>query len=154
KDALTGTTDYAHLAELAVKVLDVPTVVRSPSPKPLAMSFAPLTRIRVAEPFEQLRDVSDKILAATGERPRIFLATLGSAADFNARATFAKNFFEAGGIEVTRDEGFKSVGDMVKAFTNSGAEIACLCSSDEVYLRDAAQAAKGLTDGGARHLYL
>ena len=35
----------------------------------------------------------------TGARPKIFLANLGTIADFTARATFAKNFFEAGGIE-------------------------------------------------------
>ena len=39
------------------------------------------------------------LLAETGARPKIFLANLGTPADFTARATFAKNFFEAGGIE-------------------------------------------------------
>ena len=39
------------------------------------------------------------MLAKTGARPKIFLANLGTLAEFTARATFAKNFFEAGGIE-------------------------------------------------------
>ena len=64
-----------------------------------AVIAAALPRIRLAEPFERLRDASDKILAQTGARPKVFLATLGKPADFNARANFAKNFFEAGGIE-------------------------------------------------------
>ena len=54
--------------------------------------------MRLAEPFEQLRDASDRMLAQTGARPKIFLANLGMPADFTARASFAKNFFEAGGI--------------------------------------------------------
>ncbi len=58
-----------------------------------------LPRIRLAEPFEQLRDASDRALAATGARPTVFLANLGKLSDFTARTLFAKNFFEAGGIE-------------------------------------------------------
>ena len=64
-----------------------------------ATPIAPLPAIRLAEPFEALRDASDRLLAATGARPKVFLANLGTPADFTARATFAKNFFEAGGIE-------------------------------------------------------
>src|SRR6516225_862544 len=51
--------------------------------------------LRLAEPFEALRDGSDRMLERTGVRPKIFLANLGKAADFTARATYAKNFFEA-----------------------------------------------------------
>ena len=59
----------------------------------------PLPRIRLAEPFEALRDASDRMLEKTGARPKVFLANLGKPSDFTARATFAKNFYEAGGIE-------------------------------------------------------
>ena len=65
-----------------------------------------MPRIRLAEPFEKLRDASDRALAKTGKRPKIFLANLGTPAEFNARATFAKNFFEAGGIEAVTNDGF------------------------------------------------
>ena len=37
-----------------------------------------------------------------------FLANLGTLAEFTTRATFAKNFFEAGGIEVVTNEEFPS----------------------------------------------
>ena len=46
------------------------------------------------------------ICARTGTRPRVFLANLGPIAAFTARATFAKNFFEAGGIEAITNDGF------------------------------------------------
>src|SRR5207248_4957445 len=96
-----------------------------------------LPRIRLAEPFEALRDASDRILAATGARPKIFLANLGTPADFTARATFAKNFFEAGGIEAVTNDGFESRDGLIAAFRTSGAKLACLCSSNEVYAREA-----------------
>ena len=50
------------------------------------------------------------MLGATGARPKIFLANLGKLADFTARATFAKNFFEAGGIEAMTNDGFAERG--------------------------------------------
>ncbi len=50
-------------------------------------------------------------LAKTGARPKVFLANLGTPSDFTARATFAKNFFEAGGIEAVSNDGFKDQAD-------------------------------------------
>ena len=35
-----------------------------------------------------------------GSRPRVFLVTMGPVAHYTARATYSKNFFEAGGFEV------------------------------------------------------
>ena len=79
--------------------------------------------------FEALRDKSDTTLKASGARPKIFLANLGTAADFTARATFAKSFFETGGIEALDTQGFADPGALATAFKASGADIACLCSS-------------------------
>jgi methylmalonyl-CoA mutase len=152
RDALTGTSDYPDLAEMPVKVLGVKPVV--PAPSPLAITFPTLPRMRLAEPFEHLRDASDTMLAATGTRPKIFLANLGEVADFNTRAMFAKNFFESGGIETVTNEGFSSLADMVATFKMSGATIACLCSSDEIYGREATDTAKALAASGAKHLFL
>jgi methylmalonyl-CoA mutase len=45
-------------------------------------------------------------------------------------------------------------GDLAGAFTSSGAALACLCSSDEVYANEAAAAARALTSAGAKHIYL
>jgi methylmalonyl-CoA mutase len=144
RDPLTGTTEFPHLSENAVKVLQVaPHVVPVSSEKSLPC-------IRLAAPYEALRDTSDAILKATGTRPKVFLATLGKPADYVARATFAKNFFEAGGIEAIEFAG----GDLAAAFRQSDAKFACLCSSDEVYAREADEAARVLASTGARHIYL
>jgi methylmalonyl-CoA mutase len=150
---LTGTSEFPNLEEAPVTVLDM-AAVEVPSPGASAITFPALPRIRLAEPFEQLRDASDRILAKTGRRPQVFLATLGRLSDFSARATFASNFFAAGGIEAATHEGFADQAAMVAAFKRSGAKLACLCSSDEVYAREAAEAAKALSAAGASHIHL
>jgi methylmalonyl-CoA mutase len=108
-----------------------------------------LPRVRLAEPFETLRDASDLILEKTGTRPKVFLANLGKISDFTARAMFAKNLYEAGGIEAVTNDGFGDQAEMLAAFKASGAKLACLCSSDKVYEAQAAAAAKALSSAGA-----
>ncbi len=147
KDALTGTSDYPNLGEASVKVLDVARVAAPPLA--LAVTFEPLPSLRMAEPYERLRDASDRLLKKTGARPKVFLANLGTPSDFTARSTFAKNFYEAGGIEALSNDGFKDRAAMLAAFKASGAKLACLCSSDKVYEAQAADAAKALTAAGA-----
>ncbi len=152
KDVLTGTSDYPNLAETQVAVLDLRPVPLSP---PVAnIKYPPLLPIRLAEPFERLREASDRMLARTGARPKVFLANLGTVAEFTARASFAKTFFEAGGIEAVSNDGFASRDAMIAALKASGAKLACVCSTDEVYSREAADAAKALAQAGATHIYL
>jgi methylmalonyl-CoA mutase len=123
--------------------------------KPIALAsygdakirFDALGPMRLAAPFEALRNRSDEILKGTGARPKVFLACLGTAADFTARATFAKNFFETAGIEALE-------GSLSAAFKESGAALACLCSSDKIYADQALETAKLLQAAGAKHIYL
>jgi len=116
--------------------------------------FDALAPMRLAAPFEALRDKSDEKLKATGARPKIFLANLGTAVDFTARATFAKSFFETGGIEAIDTQGFADPAALTAAFKTSGAAIVCLCSSDKAYAEHAVAAAKALQAAGAKHIYL
>jgi methylmalonyl-CoA mutase len=96
-----------------------------------------------------LRDKSDAMLARTGARPKVFVAAVGKVSDFTSRATFARNFYEAGGIEAVNGEGASSLSELIAEFESSGAKFACLCSSDQVYALEAEAAAKALTDSGA-----
>ena len=148
KDALTGTSDYPNLGEKLPAVLDVAPVM-APKEGTAALTVEPLPRVRLAEPYEALRDTSDKILAKTGARPKVFLANLGKISDFTARAMFAKNFYEAGGVEAVSNDGFPDQAAMVAAFKASGARLACLCSSDKVYEAQAVTAARALAAAGA-----
>ena len=144
KDAIVGTSDFPDLNEDTVRVL-------SPSsPAEIATPVGALPRIRLAEPFERLRDRSDDYLAAHGSRPKVFLACLGRPADFNARASFAKSLFEAGGIEAVEASG----DNLRQRFMDSGAALACLCSSDKLYASEAVATAKALVAAGAKYIYL
>ena len=143
-DSLVGTSDFPDLAEGEVEVLALPRLAA------LSTDGRALSPIRLAEPFERLRDRSDLYRAKHGARPKVFLACLGGPADFNARASFAKSLFEAGGIEAVEGNG----GNLAERFTDSGAKLACLCSSDKVYEREATAAAEALTKAGAKRLYL
>jgi len=89
------------------------------------------------------------MLAQTGARPRIFLANLGRLSDFTARAGFAKNFFEAGGIEAVTNDGLRAAMRWSRV-KGSGARLACLCASDAVYASEAVAAAHALAAAGAR----
>jgi len=151
RDMLTGTNEFPNIQETAPSVLDVAPVKYSVG-GPVAVTMAALPHIRLAEPFERLRDASDKIQARSGARPKIFLAALGKPAEFNARANFARNFFEAGGIEAIG--GGEAPSPLVDAFKASDSQIACLCGSDKGYDSDAAGAAAALKAAGARHIYL
>ncbi|MGZ5844980.1 MAG: methylmalonyl-CoA mutase, partial [Xanthobacteraceae bacterium] len=152
KDALTGTTEFPNLAEAPVQVLDLKPV---PLGTPVAnITYPALKPIRFAEPFERLRDASDLMLANTGARPKIFLANLGTIAEFTARASFAKTFFEAGGIEAATNDGFPNREAMIAAFKASGVKLACLCSADAIYEHGAIDAAGALKAAGAAHIYL
>jgi methylmalonyl-CoA mutase len=152
-DVLTGATEFPNLDEPGVHVLEVGPSV-PPSYGEAAINFEALPPMRLAAPFELLRDNSDRMLEKTGSRPKVFLANLGAPADFTARATFAKSFFETGGIEAAPSDGASGPAALASAFKASGAALACLCSSDSVYAETAAAAAQALQAAGASHIYL
>ncbi len=147
KDTLTGTSDYPNIHEAPVDVL---------APRPAQSASAPnaLSPHRDAESFEALRDLADAYRARTGHAPSVFLANLGPISAFTARTTFAKNFFEAGGIEALGNDGFASIAEMIEAYKSSGAALVCLCSSDSFYAENAVHSAEALDAAGARHIYL
>jgi len=153
KDVLTGASEFPSLHEARADILDAKPVT-PPSYGEARIKFDALTPIRLAAPFEKLRDTSDTILKATGARPKVFLANLGTPADFTARATFAKSFFETGGIEAIDSLGFSDPAVLATAFKGSDAVFVCLCSSDAVYATHAAEAARALQVTGAKHIYL
>jgi methylmalonyl-CoA mutase len=153
KEVLTGATEFPNLHEVPVAVLKAKPVALAPSGE-AKFKFDALSPIRLAAPFEALRDRSDQILKQRGARPKVFLANLGTPADFTARATFAKSFFETGGIEAIDTEGFTDPAALAALFRTSGAALACLCSSDKVYAGQATAAAKALQAAGAKHIYL
>ncbi|WP_435211792.1 methylmalonyl-CoA mutase family protein [Streptomyces sp. bgisy034] len=133
REPVTGVSEFPNLAEQPVE--------REPAPEPRSGG---LPRVRRDEAYEALRARSDAHLAATGSRPRIFLAALGPAAAHTARLTFASNLFQAGGIEPVTGG----------TFAESGATEVCLCSSDAVYEEQAEAVTGQLKGAGASHVSL
>ncbi|QXV59831.1 methylmalonyl-CoA mutase family protein [Amycolatopsis sp. TNS106] len=136
RDPITGVSEFPNLTEK--------TVVRD------AVEELPdggLPRHRYAEAFEALRDRAD----AHPSRPRVFLATLGPVAAHTARASFAANLFQAGGIEAVNPGAPE---DVIAEFRASGTKIACLCGSNTSYAEEADSVAKALKEAGATSVLL
>ncbi|MCX4734072.1 methylmalonyl-CoA mutase small subunit [Streptomyces sp. NBC_01363] len=146
KEPITGVSEFPQLAERPVE--------REPAPAVPAEASGGLPRVRRDEAFEALRARSDAHLAATGQRPKVFLAALGPAAAHTARASFAANLFQAGGIEPVHDPVSVDATTAADAFKASGATVACLCSSDALYTEQAAAVAEALGSAGALRVFL
>ncbi|MGI5330071.1 methylmalonyl-CoA mutase family protein [Actinomadura nitritigenes] len=135
KAPLTGVSEFPNIAETLPE--------RDAAP---ARPGGGLPVVTYAQDFEALRDRSDAHAEATGARPKVFLATLGPIAVHTARASFAANLFQAGGIE--------TVTGAPEEFAASGTTVACICSSDKLYEEQAAGAARALKDAGAVKVWL
>jgi methylmalonyl-CoA mutase len=115
----------------------------------------PALRIeRLAQPFENLRDIADRALASAGKRPAAFLVNLGPIPEHKARAGFAQNYFEAGGFVTLGNDGFSDPEAAAEAFVQSGAQVAVLCSSDSVYAELAVKTAEALVRREAKVIAL
>ena len=143
KNGLVGTSRFANLSAPSHRVLDVH---RRPDP---ARSEGALPSLRDAAPFEALRDRAEAN-AATGVRPAVNLATLGTTAASSARATEAVNFLATAGIAAvvaTADQAATT------ASANAGAaRVACLCGTDAAYIEHGEFALAALRRSGARYV--
>jgi len=168
KDPLTGINEFPNISENDVvrEVVDITAVKKAAAERAgsetvsslfeggEATTVTPMPVHRLPEEFEALRDASDAYKAKTGARPKIFLVNLGKVAQHTARATYAKNFFEAGGIEAISNDGFSDADAAAKAFEESEAEIAILCGTDGQYEEMVADFAPAIKGSGAKALFL
>ncbi|NBC21329.1 MAG: methylmalonyl-CoA mutase [Alphaproteobacteria bacterium] len=170
KDEITGVSAFPTLEEVEAPVTRPDFESRAEAVSPDALSqlvpvlaaregevemAEPFFPIRLAEPFERLRDHAEKKTHQTGQRPAVFLATLGPLAEHTARADYARGFFAAGGIDAAEaPEVPADIAEMVAAFRASGCRLAVLCGADKRYGEEAASAAKALKEAGVQRLYL
>ncbi len=97
------------------------------------LRITPLRPVRVSEAFESLRDASDRYLAAHGQRPRAFMANLGTVAEHTTRATWIANALAAGGIEGLEHHGFANAAEAARLFGASGAGLVVISGPDGLY---------------------
>jgi methylmalonyl-CoA mutase len=111
--ALVGVNNYPSVTE------------KTPEAElPAAEPTGPLPRVRVAEPFEQIRRRTAEHARATGRYPKVLLLKRGDLKMKGARSNFCFNFFGCAGF------------DMVEAeeYGGTDADLIILCSSDPEYL--------------------
>ena len=132
-EAITGVSEFPNLTE------------KLPERQPAAELHAGggLPRVRAAQEYEALRDAAD----AAGQRPQVYLATIGPIARHTARASFAGNLFQAGGLATPAGDGAGDLGA-------TGTTVACICGTDKDYAEQAAGLAAALKDAGATHVWL
>jgi methylmalonyl-CoA mutase len=129
----------ASLAEL--------TTALAGSPEPTRIEALP--SLREAEPFEALRDASDRHAARTGHRPSAFLAGVGPLSENRARADFVRNLLAAGGVETIGNEAFEDAPTAAGGFGDAVSSTAVICSTDERYPDLVPRLARALKEAGA-----
>lgn len=142
KHPLTGVSEFPDISEAA--------------PAPLSTADVPTGPIRAVVPRRHADAVEAQRARADAKatRPTVFLATLGTPAVHTARATFAKNLFEVGGIQAIVPEGFETAEEAAIAYAASGARIACICSSDDRYKEQAVSVAQAIKAEHPARLFL
>jgi methylmalonyl-CoA mutase len=137
KAPITGVSAHADLAELSAEV-----AIGAPEREAFARAQGALAPIRLAEPFEHLRDLSDALLGSTGARPKVYLAALGPEARHRRRVQFMREWLEVGGFEAVYDGEARTAEEAAARCKASGALLVCLCGSDEAYAEQADAFAK------------
>jgi methylmalonyl-CoA mutase len=112
-----------------------------------AVQISAMIQHRLGEAFEVLRDASDTALAANERRPTVFIAQIGTPADYTARVVFSKSYFAAGGIVAVEAE--VDTSGVGSAYRESGADFALICSSDTLYKSEAEACARALKAAGS-----
>jgi methylmalonyl-CoA mutase len=93
----------------------------------------PICAQRGTVPFERLRAAANAFATRTGQRPQVFLATMGPLAQHKGRADFATAFLGVGGFEAVYPLGFDSTDEAAEVALASGAKAVVICSTDATY---------------------
>ena len=149
KSPITGVSAHADLAEPRVDV-----ALGAPKRETLTPVEGALAPIRLAEPFERLRDKSDATLLRTSSRPRVYLVALGPEPAHRGRVAFMREWLEAGGFEAVYDGESATAEEAVERMRASGAPLACLCGDDRAYAAHAEAFAKSISASGVKGLAL
>jgi methylmalonyl-CoA mutase len=136
RDPITGVSEYPDLAE---EPLSRPSRTAEPG--------GGLPQVRYAQEFEDLRARAE----AQPERPTVFLATLGTEAEHNARVGFAANLLAAGGIPAHNPG---EVDDLLAAYREAPSPVVCVCGTEAAYDEELAELVPALREAGARQVWL
>ncbi|MFW0790749.1 methylmalonyl-CoA mutase family protein [Gordonia sp. CPCC 205333] len=138
RTSVTGVNEFPNLDERPLDGAAVTTDLELATPR-LA---------RVAQAFEELRDRSDAVFAATGVRPSIELVPLGSVAEHNGRTTFVANLLASGGIKAVNP------GPVTAQSVAATSSIVVICGTKTRYVDEGPAVLAALRAGGAQQVLL
>ena len=78
-------------------------------------------------------EMAELIESEHGEKLKVFLCNMDHIPQHKPRAEFSTGFFEVGGFEVLKNDGFMTTQEAAKAAVDSGAFAAIICSTDDTY---------------------
>lgn len=107
-----------------VGVNNYPNVTAKAPEAPPNAEAGPFPQFRLAEPFERIRERTERHVRATGHAPKLLLLKRGDVKMRTARTNFALNFFGCAGFAIAESE----------EYSGADADLIILCSSDPEYL--------------------
>ena len=110
--ALVGVNNYPNVAE------------KTPDAELPAGNGSPLPQVRVAEPFEKIRQRTAQYALEAGRYPKVLLLKRGDPKMKGARSNFCLNFLGCAGFDFVESEDYEG----------TDADLVVLCSSDAEYL--------------------
>jgi len=138
---IAAAADGASLADIGAGAAGAPVT-----------TVEPLPPVRLAAPFEALRDAAETV-----EDPidrTVLIAGLGPLAENSARAAWVKAVFEAGGLMISAAATHDTAEAVAEAASTAGVKAVCLAGSDERYAEMAADTARALKAAGIATVYL
>jgi methylmalonyl-CoA mutase len=133
KQSIVGTNVYANLAEsagsAAVQISNNPLSVDRSN----RINIRKINNVRLSEPFEKLRKISEEIKSKSGSKPKIGMICLGELKYYKPRLDFMRGFAAAGGIEAVDSGPITSLESAKQFILRQDTKYFCLCGSNDQY---------------------
>ena len=132
KAPITGVSAHPDLAKAKVEVLAAtPAEVEfAGRPSAAAVADPPLRAVRTAARRRRSGD------GARGRAAKVFLRGSGPSR-YARRVAFARELFEAGGLETSASDGAADASEAVSQFAAAGTKLVCLCGDGRVSISKA-----------------
>ena len=149
REALTGVSVFPNLDEPPIRVEAPVPDVGAFGAGPAAIELAPLAPVRLAEPFEALRDRSDVHREKYGARPIALLVTVGPSSAHRGRLELARAMVPVGGFDVQVADESGAPGMLERV----GARFAVICGSDDALSEAVSPLVEALKNAGAQRVW-
>ncbi|MCT8139226.1 methylmalonyl-CoA mutase small subunit (plasmid) [Anaerobacillus sp. CMMVII] len=127
-------SDIIDAFEIGASVNDIVRALGSSN----VASVEKLETYRATEDFEELRKINDSKKQA-GRPANVFLTSMGPLSHHKQRSDFIASFFETGGFQVLRNDGFKTTAEAIQATIQTDSSIAIICGKNKSYHEHAIQ---------------